>query len=85
VGTSRADVVLGRAGRVRRYEQGVYSQGAALLLEGRDRVGADRFDKALRGYMAFNAHRVVSSADVEAAFAHLQEVVELLGEHGALS
>jgi hypothetical protein len=35
--------------------------------------------------MAFNAHRVVSSADVEAAFAHLQEVVELLSEHGALS
>ena len=47
-----------------RYEQGVYSQGAALLLEARDRVGADRFDRALRGYIAANAHRVAQPADV---------------------
>ena len=67
-----------------RYEQGVYSQGAALLLEARDRVGADRFDRALRGYIAANAHRVAQPADVEAAFAELPEVVELLGRHGAL-
>jgi hypothetical protein len=68
-----------------RYEQGVYSQGAALLLEARDRVGADRFDQALRGYIAANAHRVASPADVRAAFAHLPEVIELLSQHGALS
>jgi hypothetical protein len=68
-----------------RYEQGVYSQGAALLLEARERVGADRFDKALRGYIAVNAHRVANPADVRAAFAHLPEVIELLNQHGALS
>lgn len=68
-----------------RYEQGVYSQGAALLLEGRDRVGADRFDKALRAFIAVNAHRVTSPADVRSAFAHLPEVVEMLTQHGALT
>lgn len=68
-----------------RYEQGVYRQGAALLLEGRDRVGADRFDKALRAYIAVNAHRVANPVDVRAAFAHLPEVVDLLSRHGALS
>jgi aminopeptidase N len=67
-----------------RYEQGVYSQGAAVLLEARDRVGADRFDKAVRGYIATNAYQVTNPADVEAAFAHLPEVVELLDQHGAL-
>ncbi|OLT02885.1 hypothetical protein BJF90_28455 [Pseudonocardia sp. CNS-004] len=68
-----------------RYEQGVYSQGAALLLEARDRVGVDRFDKAVRGYIAVNAHRVADPAAVRAAFEHLPEVIELLNRHGALS
>jgi hypothetical protein len=67
-----------------RYEQGVYSQGAALLLEARDRVGADRFDKAVRGYIAVNAYKVANPGDVEPAFTHLPEVIELLGQHGAL-
>ncbi|MEJ8280109.1 M1 family aminopeptidase [Pseudonocardia spirodelae] len=62
---------------------GVYDQGAAALFEGRDRVGADRFDAAVRGYVAANAHRVAAPADVERAFAGLPEVLAVLREHGA--
>jgi hypothetical protein len=54
------------------------------LLEARDRVGADRFDRALRGYIAGNPHRVAGPADVRTAFAHLPGVVELLDQHGAM-
>lgn len=62
---------------------GVYDQGAAALLEGRDVAGADRFDAALRAYVDANAHRVAAPGDVEAAFAGLPEVLDLLRRHGA--
>lgn len=65
------------------YYEGVYRQGAAVLLEARRRVGADAFDDALRGYLAAGAHRVVGPAAVAAAFADLPEVVDLLAAHGA--
>jgi hypothetical protein len=48
-------------------------------------MGADRFDKAPRAYIAVNAPWLASPADVKAAFAHLPEVVELINQHGALS
>jgi hypothetical protein len=67
-----------------RYVRGVYDQGAAVLLEGRRRVGEDRFDEAMRAYLDTNAHRVVEPADVETAFRDLPEVVNLLREYGAL-
>ncbi|MEQ3549309.1 M1 family aminopeptidase [Pseudonocardia nematodicida] len=65
------------------YVTGVYDQGAAALLEGRERVGEERFDAAMRGYLDANAHRVAGPADVETAFADLPEVLEVLREHGA--
>jgi hypothetical protein len=65
--------------------RGVYDQGAAVLLEGRRRAGADRCDTALRAYIATNAHQVVSPAEVEDAFRDLPDVIDLLREYGALS
>jgi hypothetical protein len=67
-----------------RYVRGVYDQGAAVLLEGRRRAGAERFDAAMVAYIDANAHRVVSPADVAAAFQDVPEVLDLLREHGAL-
>ena len=66
-----------------RYVTGVYDQGAAALLEGRRRAGEERFDAAMRAYVAANAHRVAAPADVERAFADLPEVLDVLREHGA--
>lgn len=65
------------------YYEGVYRQGAAVLLEGRRRAGAADFDAALREYLATNAHRVAAPDDLAAAFAGLPDVVDLLAAHGA--
>ncbi len=73
------------ASRDEQYVEGVYDQGAAVLLAGREQVGAGRFDAALRDYMRRMAHRVATPADVAAAFRDLPEVTDLLRRHGALS
>ncbi|MDQ4117031.1 MAG: hypothetical protein M3235_08685, partial [Actinomycetota bacterium] len=65
------------------YSVGVYDQGAAALLAGRDRVGPERFDAALRGYVEAHAHRVAQPADVQAAFRDLPPVLDVLRERGA--
>ncbi|MCD2190412.1 M1 family aminopeptidase [Actinomycetospora soli] len=70
--------------RFGRYEDGVYVQGAATLLEARRRVGASAFDDAVRRYLAVNAHRVAGPADVAAAFRDLPAVTDLLTSRGAL-
>jgi hypothetical protein len=44
------------------YQQTVYGQGAGALLAARKRVGAARFDKAIRCYVAANAHRIAQPA-----------------------
>lgn len=72
-----------RGGGFTDYVTGVYDQGAAALLEGRRRAGQDRFDAAMREYVAANAHRVAAPGDVERAFAELPEVLEVLRAHGA--
>ncbi|HSK55180.1 MAG TPA: M1 family aminopeptidase [Jiangellales bacterium] len=66
------------------YVRGVYLAGGAALLEARARAGAEAFDEALRGYLRDNAHRVATPEDVEAAFAELPEVLEVLRDAGAL-
>ena len=65
------------------YSVGVYEQGAAALLAGRDRADAARFDAALRAYIDANAHRVGAPSDVEAAFRDLPQVLDVLRERGA--
>lgn len=67
-----------------RYTEGVYNQGAAVLLQARRQVGADRFDIALRSYIAANAHQVATPADFADAFAEVPQVLDLLTEAGAL-
>ncbi|MGH3934749.1 MAG: M1 family aminopeptidase [Pseudonocardiaceae bacterium] len=71
-------------GEFGRYTEGVYNQGAALLLQARRQAGADRFDTALRSYIMANAHRVATPADFAHAFAETPQVLDLLGKAGAL-
>jgi hypothetical protein len=66
------------------YYTGVYVQGAATLLAARDRVGAGPFDAAIRAYVAANAHRVATPADVAHALAGLPGAVDVLTRAGAL-
>lgn len=66
------------------YYNGVYVQGAATLLAARDRVGAEPFDAAIRAYIAANAHRVATPADVARALGGLPAAVDLLTRSGAL-
>ncbi len=66
------------------YVRTVYTAGGAALLEARRRAGEEKFDAALRGYLAANAYRIATPEDVEAAFADLPEVLEVLHGVGAL-
>ena len=68
-----------------RFHEGVYRQGAAVLLAGRARVGSDEFDAAMRAYLDVNAHQVAHPTDVEATFRDLPEVESLLRDYGAFS
>jgi peptidase M1-like protein len=72
-------------GGFRRYGEGVYNQGASVLLRARDQVGPDPFDAALRGYIGTNAHRVATPADFARAFADHPEVLDALRQAGALA
>lgn len=72
-------------GGIDRYTEGVYNQGAAVLLQARGQAGADRFDAALRSYIAANAHQVATPADFIHAFALVPPVLDLLAKAGALS
>ena len=51
------------------YNVGVYTQGAAALVAAREQAGEERFDEAVRAYVAANAHRVVTPGDVARGFA----------------
>ncbi|MBC3192343.1 hypothetical protein H7X46_14860 [Pseudonocardia sp. C8] len=77
--------VWDRRGGFGGYVDGVYDQGAAVLLEGRRRDGVERFDAAMRAYVAAHAHRVAAPSDVERAFADLPGTVDLLRAHGAFA
>ena len=66
------------------YYQGVYRQGAAVLLAARAQAGPDRFDAALRDHIARHAHTVTRPTDVAAAFDDLPDVLDLLRRYGAL-
>ncbi len=65
------------------YATGVYVQGAAALLDARDRAGAARFDGALREYVDRHAHEIVTPDDLATALAGLPEAVDALRAAGA--
>ena len=67
-----------------RYTEGVYDQGAAVLLEARRRVGPEEFAAHLRDYVTANAHRVATPASFAQAFADLPPVLDLVRTAGAL-
>lgn len=67
-----------------RYTSAVYDQGASTLLAVRDRVGAEAFDEAVRGYVRANAHRVATPTDLAAALQAFPEAVEILNRAGAV-
>lgn len=66
------------------YYRSVYVQGAAALLRARSRVGADRFDKAMRCYVNARGHAIAAPEDVRVAFAALPAVIDELRRVGAL-
>ena len=68
----------------RQYFSTVYGKGAAALLEGRARAGADPFDAAIRCYLDATAWSVATSEDVADALAGLPAATEVLVDAGAL-
>ena len=66
------------------YYRSVYVQGAAALLRGRARVGAERFDRAVRCYVNALGYGIAMPEDVRAAFVALPAVIEELTRVGAL-
>lgn len=66
------------------YVSAVYTQGAAVLIGARDAAGHEDFDRALRNYLAANAHEIAEPADFEEAFAALPAVLDALEDAGAL-
>ncbi|GAA5142133.1 M1 family aminopeptidase [Pseudonocardia adelaidensis] len=71
-------------GGFKRYNQGVYDQGAAVLLEARRRVGDQAFDADLRKYILANAHHVATPVSFAQAFGDQPPVLDLLRDAGAL-
>jgi hypothetical protein len=67
------------------YGSVVYGKGAAALLAARGAIGAAAFDAVLRCYVAANAFRVATPADVVTAFAAFPDVLQILRDAGALS
>ncbi|MDQ1710662.1 MAG: hypothetical protein QOE45_112 [Frankiaceae bacterium] len=66
------------------YYRSVYVQGAAALLRARRTVGATAWDRAIRCYVATNAHRIATPADLARALAGLPAAVAVLRGVGAL-
>ncbi|MGN6608406.1 MAG: M1 family aminopeptidase [Jatrophihabitans sp.] len=61
-----------------------YDKGAAALEAARQAAGPAAFDAALRCYVAHNAWRIASPADLQAALAHLPAAIRVLRQAGAL-
>jgi hypothetical protein len=70
--------------RTAAYYKSVYVQGAAALLRARSAAGAAAWDRALRCYVAANAHRIARPADLARALAGLPRAVAILRRVGAL-
>jgi hypothetical protein len=66
------------------YQDTVYAQGAGALLEARRKVGAARFDAAIRCFVNLHAHRIARPEDLRAALAALPTAIEELQAAGAL-
>jgi hypothetical protein len=65
------------------YYRSVYVQGAAALLRARNTVGAARWDRAIRCYVAANAHTVATPGALRRALTGLPAAVAILRRAGA--
>jgi hypothetical protein len=61
-----------------------YDKGSAALEAARDAAGADKWDAALRCYVAVNAWRIVVPSDLENAIKQFPGAVAILRKAGAL-
>ena len=61
-----------------------YNKGAAALRKARDVAGPDKWDPAIRCYVAKNAWRIVVPADLEASIKQFPDAVSVLQQAGAL-
>jgi hypothetical protein len=68
----------------RDYGTIVYAKGGAALIAAREEVGARVFDAALRCYVAANAFRVATPADLAAALKAYPRALAILRTAGAL-
>jgi hypothetical protein len=71
--------------RTSAYYRSVYVQGAAALLRARSATGAAAFDRAIRCYVARNAHRVATPRDLLDALGRHRAAVAELRKVGALT
>jgi aminopeptidase N len=69
---------------VRDYYFITYATGAAALFAARDAAGEEQWDAAVRCYVAANAWRIASPADLRAAIADLPAAIAELEQAGAL-
>lgn len=72
------------AKRPRDYGIGVYRQGARMLFQARATAGPERWDEAVRAYIADNSHRIARPTDFADAVRGLPGAVETLRAFGAL-
>lgn len=73
-----------RLGTQAAYGEGVYRQGAAMLLRARRAVGAGTWDQLLREYLRDNAHTIATPADVARALRGHPRALAILRHAGAL-
>jgi hypothetical protein len=66
------------------YYKSVYVQGAAALLRARRAAGPAAWDRAIRCYVAANAHRIATPADLARALSGLPAALAVLRRAGAL-
>ncbi len=66
------------------YYRSVYVQGAVMLLDARDAVGAARFDGLVRCYVAARANSISSIRAIEQAFGSAPEAIRIFRREGAL-
>lgn len=71
-------------GRIEDYFPVVYLKAAGALLAARTAAGEQRFDRAIRCYVAANAWRIARPADLARALTGLPPALEVLRRAGAL-
>jgi hypothetical protein len=70
--------------RTSAYYRSVYVQGAAALLRARRTAGPAAWDRAIRCYVAANAHRIATPGDLARALRGLPAALAILRRVGAL-